>query len=358
MEEELVAEHISDEQRAAWEEEQRTMAQQEDLPRSEYYAFVDLHSRHENCSDTAPPDARFFHRRLLLPDLEATLALAPHIDEQWDAVRRQIHHDATRQQQPQQNPPHTSKSVPALPELRYVGGVDISFVPHTNDGVACLAVLRYPSMECVATYMHRCTLQVPYVSGFLAFREVQPVRELFDAVRPALLAAEMMPQLLVVDGNGVQHPRRCGLATHLGVVLDIPTIGCSKKMLHVDGLTRGAVEAALERAGEPQTASASASASLPRIVPLLGASTPTQLYGYAVHGRQNSVKKCIFVSPGHGVGFAAATALVVSMLRHRIPEPIRAADLGSRAYIRDAVAAQDTSGTQDRPRGACGSGAG
>jgi endonuclease V len=137
----------------------------------------------------------------------------------------------------------------------------------------------------------------------------------------------------------VHHPRRCGLATHLGVTLDIPTIGCSKKMLQVDGICREKVEEAFLRdAAASASASAGGVTTLPYVLPLVGATSPAQLYGYAVHGHLNSVKKCIFVSPGHCVGFAVATALVVTMLKHRIPEPIRAADLGSRALIRDSLA--------------------
>ncbi|CAJ1047005.1 putative Endonuclease V [Leishmania shawi] len=345
----------------AWEEEQLRIALLADVPLTEYYyghhlstqqkSAVQLSGEH-NAGPT--PDKAFLHRRFALPDFEASFAaysltdaggngeacdanstgcLPSSPNSPWEALRYQLRFDKA-----QQSTAALSHSTFArqLPALTFVGGVDISFIPGTNDGVACLAILRYPSMELVKTYLHRCTLREPYVSGFLSFRELQPVCELIDAVRVELLETQTLPQVLVVDGNGVLHPRRCGLATHLGIVLDIPTIGCSKKMLQVDGLGRDAVETTLATLSEAE----SSSSSLPCIVPLLGTSLPTQLYGYAVHSHLNSVKKCIYVSPGHCVGFAVATALVITMLRYRIPEPIRAADLGSRAYISSTLASE------------------
>ncbi|KAG5464803.1 hypothetical protein LSCM4_00244 [Leishmania orientalis] len=345
--------HCSEKKRA-WEEEQLRIALLADVPRTECYYCPHLSGQGSSeVQSTAPhresaaPDEEFVHRRFALPDFESRLLAHPQpgagdsteargadsakcgfssLHSPWEALRRQLQFDKVQQSAAAAS---NSAVAPQLPALTFVGGVDISFIPGTDDGVACLAILRYPSMELVKTYMHRCTLREPYICGFLAFREIQPVCELFDSVRVELLVTCTMPQLLIVDGNGIQHPRRCGLATHLGVVLDIPTIGCSKKLLQVDGLTREAVEAALEASVEAE----SRSSPLPRLLPLLGTSMPRQLYGYAVQGQRNSVKKCIYVSPGHCVGFAVAAALVLTMLRHRIPEPIRAADLSSRAYI-------------------------
>ncbi|KAK7199949.1 endonuclease V [Novymonas esmeraldas] len=337
---------VSEEKKAAWEADQHRLAQLAAVPRMEIYS--DLAT---GCEGTAPDDT-FVHRWFALPDLEAALTSSSRVDAgecsgkddhdsaaarrsatpnaTWEALVRQLRFDKAQQSS-------AVAAAPPLPALVYVGGIDISFVRGTSDGVACLTILRYPSMELVGTYMHRCALREPYLSGFLAFREVQPVCELWESVRAELLVTQTLPQLLLVDGNGVQHPRRCGLATHLGVVLGIPTIGCTKKLLQVDGLTRETVEAALDAT----TVSPAAHSPTPHLVPLLGATPPRQLYGYAIHGVHNSVRKCIYVSPGHCIGYAAATALVLTMLRHRIPEPIRAADLSSRAYIRDAAASAD-----------------
>ncbi|KAG5464061.1 hypothetical protein LSCM1_00241 [Leishmania martiniquensis] len=357
------------ERKSEWEEAQRRTALVADVPQAEYYyrhctsgqgsAEVQANAAHNG---GAAPDEGFVHRHFALPDFEASfLAMAQtgaggstkargvgsarsdssSLESPWEALRHQLRLDKARQSAAAAS---TYAVAPQLPALTLVGGVDISFIPGTDDGVACLAILRYPSMRHVKAYVHRCTLRVPYISGFLAFREMQPIVELFSCFREELLATRTMPQLLLVDGNGVQHPRRCGLATHLGVVLDIPAIGCSKKMLQVDGLTREAIEAALQTLIDAE----SNGFPLPRLLPLVGTSLPRQLYGYAVQGRLNSVKKCIYVSPGHCVGFAVATALVVTMQRHRIPEPIRIADLSSRAYISNTLASGAVTITHSR----------
>ncbi|KPA80193.1 putative endonuclease V [Leptomonas pyrrhocoris] len=361
------------EKKATWTQVQLRLGRCTEVPGSELYGCADTPLRQAGAFDE-----NYVHKRFSLAGLEAALmgsqetTTAAAVEDPsgndssssspyWTALRRQLRWDVAQQirygeqlqQQQQQRikeegedkehfavqSPSSLSSSSVLPALTCIGGVDISFIPNTNDGIACLVILRYPSLELVKTYMHRCTLREPYISTFLAFREIEPIRELFEKVRDELTAMHTMPQLLVVDGNGVHHPRRCGLATHLGVTLDIPTIGCSKKVLQMDGISREAVEAAfLKDAVVDASMSPLPTSTPPCVLPLVGTSSPAQLYGYAVHSHLNSVKKSIFVSPGHCVGFAVATALIVTMLRHRIPEPVRAADLGSRAFIRDSLA--------------------
>lgn len=78
-----------------------------------------------------------------------------------------------------------------------------------------------------------CRMSEPYIPGFLAFREVPHLLACFRE-----LGEEFRPQVVLVDGNGVLHPRGFGLASHLGVLLDLPTIGVGKNLLCVDGLDR------------------------------------------------------------------------------------------------------------------------
>ena len=93
-----------------------------------------------------------------------------------------------------------------------------------NRAIGCVVVLRYPDLVEVERAYAVVRLEFPYVPGFLSFREV-----------PALLAAlkklKVQPDLLFCDGQGYAHPRRMGLASHLGVWLDQPTIGCAKSIL-------------------------------------------------------------------------------------------------------------------------------
>ena len=164
-----------------------------------------------------------------------------------------------------------------------------------------------------------------YIPGFLAFREIPPILEALAQLRREGPPHEF-PQLLILDGNGVHHVRRCGLASHVGVVCNIPTIGCAKKFLSVDGLSREEVQrrfAAFLGDGNGS------------VMPLHGVSG--QLWCYvALTGK--SINRPIYISPGHCLSFATAATLVLMMTRNKVVEPVRQADLQSRAYIRQHLA--------------------
>jgi len=107
---------------------------------------------------------------------------------------------------------------------QYVAGADMAFDPVTNIAFAGVIVYRFPELEEVDRRMARGKLRFPYVRGLLSFRE-----------GPVLLAAfarlRVTPDLILIDGHGVAHPRRFGIACHLGLLLDCPTIGCAKSIL-------------------------------------------------------------------------------------------------------------------------------
>ena len=128
-----------------------------------------------------------------------------------------------------------------LPRIRLVAGLDASFVvvgsqalkkrPNrwgvlrdANRAIGCVVTYRYPEMEEVERAFAVLPLEFPYIPGLLSFREI-----------PVLLTAfaklKQMPDLLYCDGQGYAHPRRFGIASHLGVLLDRPTIGCAKSLL-------------------------------------------------------------------------------------------------------------------------------
>uniref|UniRef100_A0A8C0K6N1 Endonuclease V n=1 Tax=Canis lupus dingo TaxID=286419 RepID=A0A8C0K6N1_CANLU len=128
---------------------------------------------------------------------------------------------------------------PAFSGLQRVGGVDLSFVKGDSaSACASLVVLSYPELEVVYEDCSMVNLTAPYMSGFLAFREVP---FLVDAVqRLQEKEPHMVPQVLFVDGNGVLHHRGFGVACHLGILTDLPCIGVAKKLLQVDGLENNA----------------------------------------------------------------------------------------------------------------------
>lgn len=195
---------------------------------------------------------------------------------------------------------------------RFVAGVDCSNNPRgAPDHVRALAVLldRREGGRVVATAMAEGTPRFPYVPGFLGFREIPFVAE-------AVRRLPRRPALLMVDGHGLSHPRRCGTASHLGVVLDLPSIGVAKSIL-------------VGRPGDDLGDEAGSS------VPLLWKGAPI---GSVLRSR--SGVQPIYVSVGHRVSADTALLRVLEWLRgRRLPEPTRLADQAAGAARRAASSA-------------------
>ncbi len=177
-----------------------------------------------------------------------------------------------------------------LRELRSVAGVDISTARECAH--AAIVVLRFPELDPIEAVEAELPLNFPYVPGLLAFREA-----------PAILAAAALlrkaPDLFIIDGHGLAHPRRLGLACHVGLFLDRPTIGCAKSPLCGDvrylGPSMGDCAAILE-----------------------GRDT----IGAAVRTRHDV--EPVYVSIGHKVDLPIAIATVLRCCRgYRLPEPTR-----------------------------------
>ncbi|XP_054077143.1 endonuclease V isoform X7 [Rissa tridactyla] len=126
---------------------------------------------------------------------------------------------------------------PGFAGLERVGGVDLSYIKG-DDSSACasLVVLSYPALEVLYEDCRMVTVSAPYVAGFLAFREVPFLVEAVQRLQQE--EPRLRPQVLLVDGNGLLHPRGFGVACHLGVLTDLPCIGVAKNLLQVDGLVR------------------------------------------------------------------------------------------------------------------------
>ena len=176
--------------------------------------------------------------------------------------------------------------------LERVAGVDVSVVGERARAAIC--VLSWPALQPLVCATATLPVEFPYVPGLLGFREV-------PAVAAAFAGLAERPDLLIVDGQGRAHPRRFGVATHVGLELDVPSIGCAKTLLVGEhrpvGARRGS-RARLVHAGE--------------------------VVGLALRTREG-VRE-VYVSIGHGVDLATAARIVLaSATRYRLPEPIRAA---------------------------------
>lgn len=109
-------------------------------------------------------------------------------------------------------------------QVHYVAGVDVGFEDDNQTTRAAVAVLTYPDLELVESAIARRPTEFPYIPGLLSFREI-------PAVLDALNLLKQTPDLILCDGQGIAHPRRLGIASHLGIITNLPTIGVGKSRL-------------------------------------------------------------------------------------------------------------------------------
>ena len=188
--------------------------------------------------------------------------------------------------------PHGRMSTPTL-----VAGADSAFNLRANRVFAAIVVLTFPALEAVEHVVHQEHLSFPYIPGLLSFREAPAVLRAFEKVRHN-------PDVVFIDGHGMSHPRSAGIACHIGVCLNTPTIGCAKSLLvgthREPGLSRGAA------------------------APLYDVNH--RVMGAVVRTRDRV--KPVFVSVGHRISLAQAVRLTLACGKgYRIPEPTRQADL-------------------------------
>ena len=175
-----------------------------------------------------------------------------------------------------------------------VAGADVHF-PRRDTLKAAVVVCTYPALEVIESRVHEGPCTFPYIPGLLSFREI-----------PGLLAAwrslGARPDIVLCDGQGIAHPRGLGLASHLGIILDIPTIGCAKSPLFgaftEPGPLKGDRSAIKDRGG--------------------------RTIGTVLRTRDDT--RPLYVSVGHRIDLRTAVRLTLECTpRFRIPEPLRAA---------------------------------
>ncbi|OUM62576.1 hypothetical protein PIROE2DRAFT_22132, partial [Piromyces sp. E2] len=214
-----------------------------------------------------------------------------------------------------------------LENLKRIGGVDISFFKEDpNKAVASLVVLDYPSLNVIYEDYEVVPLNLPYIAGFLAFRELPAIEKLYKKLleKDKENKESKLPQVILVDGNGTLHPRKFGSACHLGVMINIPTIGVAKNFLVIedgDEMTMNYVKNKWKNEILPQHKDR---------YPLIGHSKT--LYGYALKSNDTTTNP-IFVSVGHKIDIETAIKIVLKTCTTRVPEPIRQADIRSRQCV-------------------------
>ena len=176
----------------------------------------------------------------------------------------------------------------------YIAGVDVSISRARKVATGAVVVLEYPGLKLAEVRVTHGEVDFPYVPGLLSFREA-----------PILLRVcrtlETLPELVMVDGQGIAHPRRIGLASHLGLFLDVPTIGCAKSRLcgrhEAPGVEPGDYADLIDR---------------------------DEIIGVVL--RTQAGTKPVYISVGHKIDLAAAVHWIMECCKgYRLPEPVRLA---------------------------------
>jgi deoxyribonuclease V len=188
------------------------------------------------------------------------------------------------------------KLVPLTKKPQTIGGCDVSMNMFAKDGYAGFVVLDSKTLRMLDHSVVAAPIAFPYIPGLLSFREIPMLLEAWKKLKTK-------PDVLVVDGVGMAHPRRLGIATHLGLVLNIPTIGCAKSVLVGEYQEPADIFGAFSYMYDPKTKE------------VLGAAF-----------RSKVGVKPIFISPGNLITLEESIGIIKAcIIKHRLPEPTRLA---------------------------------
>ena len=185
-----------------------------------------------------------------------------------------------------------------------IAGLDVGFRSNGTAVAACV-LLAFPELEVLETALAEMRPKLPYIPGLLAFREV-PI------MLKALRRLKRRPDVVLVDAQGIAHPRRCGEATHLGIVARLPTIGVAKRRL----------------CGRAPFTPVRPDSWAPLY-------DEGELLGFVYLSKARC--RPLYISPGHMVSFSSTLGLVRTCLRgHKLPEPTRLAHVEAAKSVRQA----------------------
>jgi deoxyribonuclease V len=199
-----------------------------------------------------------------------------------------------------------------ITDAHLIAGVDIAVDRASGMGTAAVVIVNYPALNIIEVQTVTGRVPFPYVPGLLSFREI-------PLIIPAFKKVKNTPDIVIVDGHGIAHPRRIGLASHLGLFLNVPTIGCARSRLvgqyKEPGMTPGSWSVLIDN---------------------------TDVIGAVLRTKANV--KPVYISPGHMIDLKSSNDWVMACCRgYRMPEPIRLAhqaaggNLGvkSKTYLKD-----------------------
>jgi len=189
------------------------------------------------------------------------------------------------------------KIIPLKKKVTLIAGADVSMNMFARDGFAGFVTLSYPDLILIDHSVVKDRIGFPYIPGLLSFREIPMLLKAWEKLKTK-------PDVIVVDGVGIAHPRRLGIATHLGLLLSVPTIGCAKSVL------TGEYK-------EPDNEPGSVSYMYDKF-------NKEEIIGAAIRTKRNV--KPIFVSPGHLITLEESIEIIKRcVIKHRLPEPTQLA---------------------------------
>jgi len=191
--------------------------------------------------------------------------------------------------------------------ISVIAGVDCAFSRDDNTGYCAIILFSFPDLTIIEEQYHHGDIPFPYVPGLLSFREGPLILETYKKLT-------RKPDCIIFDGQGIAHPRRFGIAAHMGLWLDVPAIGCAKSRLYGShdgpGSTSGSSSPLSDKNGEQ--------------------------IGIVFRTRDNV--KPVYISPGHRVGFESAQIIISRCTgKYRIPVPTRIADIKVGEYKRSLI---------------------
>lgn len=183
-----------------------------------------------------------------------------------------------------------------LSAVKTIAGADISFNKNSTTMFGAIVILSFPGMKLQSYALAAGETDFPYISGYLGFREIPTLYKAWQSLK-------VKPDVTILDGQGILHPRRMGIASHFGVLTESAAIGCAKTSLY------GFYE-------EPQLSKYASSEVYEK-------NTLTHI-GYAL--RSKNAAKPVYISPGYGLDLEQSLAVVKKCIgAYRIPEPTRIA---------------------------------
>lgn len=193
--------------------------------------------------------------------------------------------------------------ISGMPEkIKIVAGVDVAYSKKPLTGFSAISLFTYPDLEYIKTYREIDLIGYPYIPGLLSFREGPLIMDTLEKVEEDI-------DLFLFDGQGIAHPRGVGIASHLGFLLDKPSIGVAKNWLTGEYKEPGSEK------GDKSN-----------LIDLGG-----HIIGHVLRTRKDT--NPVFVSPGHKIGIEEACEIVLNCTTvYRIPEPIRRADQEAEKY--------------------------